>query len=218
MSLTQELLLRIFLAAICGAAIGYERKNRHKEAGIRTHILVAVGAALMMIVSKYGFSDLIGIKGMGLDPSRIAAQIVSGIGFLGAGIIFVRNHIVNGLTTAAGIWVTSGIGMAIGSGMYVIGVVAAIGVVFVQVILHLPFQMFRSVEILNVEVHIKDKELLSQIKENAFENDLRIYTIELTKENSCWKLIVKIGSSNDEDKEAWISWLLSKDEILYLKY
>lgn len=218
MNLTQELLLRILLAALCGGAIGYERKNRHKEAGIRTHILVAAGAALMMVVSKYGFADILGMKGIALDPSRIAAQIVSGVGFLGAGIIFVRNHIVNGLTTAAGIWVTSGIGMAIGSGLYIVGVVTAVGVVVVQVILHLPLHVFRSVEIIQVELWMKDRTLLQKIKETAHQHDLYIYSVELSNESDEYKAIIKVSSTFDEEKEAWLQWLESLQDITYLKY
>lgn len=218
MDFTQELLLRILIAALCGAAIGYERKNRHKEAGIRTHILVAVGAALMMIVSKYGFDDILANKGVGLDPSRIAAQIVTGVGFLGAGIIFVRNHIVNGLTTAAGIWATSGIGMAVGSGMYLIGIISAFGVVIVQIILHLPLRPFRSIEIFNIEIHIKEKSTLAKIESSADTNDLYIYGIELSRIEENWKVLIKIGSGLEKDKEAWLAWLLSCDDIIYLKY
>ncbi|CAK7078899.1 MAG: hypothetical protein EUB_03953 [Eubacterium sp.] len=90
-----ELFARVVVAGICGAVIGYERQNRLKEAGIRTHLIVALGAALMMVVSKYGFSDIIGQNGVALDPSRIAAQIVTGVGFLGAGIIFVHNEMIH---------------------------------------------------------------------------------------------------------------------------
>nr|WP_230400036.1 MgtC/SapB family protein [Novisyntrophococcus fermenticellae] len=129
--LQSEYILRIFVASVCGCVIGYERTNRNKEAGIRTHAIVAVGAALIMIVSKYGFSD-----SADFDASRVAAQIVSGIGFLGAGIIFLRNRMVSGLTTAAGIWTTGGIGMAIGSGLYYIGIATAVLVVFIQVLMH----------------------------------------------------------------------------------
>ena len=94
-----EFALRILLAGLLGAAIGFERKNRNKLAGVRTHAIVALGAALIMVVSKYGFYDM-----DKFDASRVAAQIVSGVGFLGAGIIFVRNNnSVSGLTTAAGI-------------------------------------------------------------------------------------------------------------------
>lgn len=126
-----ELLLRIVIACILGYMIGYERKSRDKSAGMRTHAIVALGAALMMVVSKYGFQDI-----PDYDASRVAAQIVSGIGFLGAGVIFVKNNSVSGLTTAAGIWTTAGVGMAIGAGAYFIGICGAFLVVLTQVILH----------------------------------------------------------------------------------
>lgn len=127
-------LIRLIIAGICGYAIGYERNSRSKNAGIRTHLIVSLSAALMIIVSKYGFMDIINLQGVGLDPSRVAAQVVSGIGFLGAGMIFVHNQSVNGLTTAAGIWATSGIGMAIGSGLYFIGVAATLLIIIFQII------------------------------------------------------------------------------------
>ncbi|GAA1109730.1 MgtC/SapB family protein [Nesterenkonia jeotgali] len=111
---TQILLLT--LAFVFSAAIGIERDIRQKSAGARTHILVGMGSALFTLVSAYGFSHLIG-GDVVLDPSRIAAQIVSGIGFIGAGVIFVRQNAVSGLTTAASIWVTAAVGMACGAGM-----------------------------------------------------------------------------------------------------
>lgn len=123
---------RLVIAAICGAFIGYERSARLKNAGIRTHIIVALGAALTMLISKYGFYDLLQSRGIGLDPSRIAAQIISGISFIGAGTILVRGEGVNGLTTAAGVWATAAVGMAIGSGLYFIGFTAAVLIVASQ--------------------------------------------------------------------------------------
>ena len=126
-----EYLVRIFVAACLGLLIGSERKNRNKSAGIRTHVIVALGAALIMVVSKYGFMDV-----EKADAARVAAQVVSGIGFLGAGVIFVRNNLVNGLTTAAGIWATAGVGLALGSGMYVVGISSALLVLFVQFVMH----------------------------------------------------------------------------------
>ena len=138
---TLEFLLRIFVACLCGAAIGYERSRRFKEAGIRTHVIVCCAAALMMIVSKYGFADLEGVRylpsGAGTaDPSRIASQVVSGIGFLGAGAIFRHKNAVKGLTTAAGLWATAGIGLAVGAGMYVIGVSTTCIICLLQVLMH----------------------------------------------------------------------------------
>ncbi len=120
-----DLLLRIALAGLLGGVIGIERQLRAKEAGLRTHILVGIGSALFMIISKYGFGDILPESHVALDPSRIAAQVVSGMGFLGAGTIIIQKQIVKGLTTAAGMWVTAAIGLVIGSGLYEIGLYGA---------------------------------------------------------------------------------------------
>lgn len=117
-----DLLLRIALAGALGGLIGMERQLRSKEAGLRTHVLVGIGSAMFMIVSKYGFSDILEASHIELDPSRIAAQVVSGMGFLGAGTIIIQKQMVKGLTTAAGLWVTAAIGLVVGSGMYEIGI------------------------------------------------------------------------------------------------
>lgn len=111
---------QLLLAMVLSAAIGLERGLRNKSAGLRTHTLVGVGAALFMLVSKYGFQDVPGVAS--LDPSRVAAQIVSGIGFIGGGLIFVRRDAVRGLTTAAVVWVTAAVGMAAGGGLPVLAV------------------------------------------------------------------------------------------------
>ena len=126
-----ELFLRIVLACIAGLAIGLERRNRNKLAGVRTHAIVACGAALMMVVSKYGFADV-----PNYDASRVAAQIVSGIGFLGTGIIIIRNSSVSGLTTAAGLWATAGVGMCIGAGQYFLSVSSALLLICMQIAMH----------------------------------------------------------------------------------
>ncbi|EMN7478171.1 MgtC/SapB family protein [Salmonella enterica] len=120
-----DLLIRIALAGLLGGLIGIERQLRAKEAGLRTHVLVGIGSAMFMIVSKYGFEDIIRENHVDLDPSRIAAQVVSGMGFLGAGTIIIQKQIVKGLTTAAGMWVMAAIGLVIGSGLYEIGIYSA---------------------------------------------------------------------------------------------
>ncbi|MCQ2457498.1 MAG: MgtC/SapB family protein [Clostridia bacterium] len=142
MSLTVECILRILLASFLGAAVGYERTKRMKEAGVRTHSIIAAASALLMIISKYGFADLAGADGTlfpgtrGADAARIAAQVVSGVSFLGIGVIFRNGNTVKGLTTAAGIWATSAVGMAIGAGMYVIGITLIAIVVCIQLLFH----------------------------------------------------------------------------------
>ena len=124
--MTTDYILRIFIAAMLGGAIGLEREYRAKEAGFRTHFLVGLGSALFMILSAHGFDAIVGTPGIRLDPSRIASQVVTGIGFIGAGTIIFQKHKVEGLTTAAGLWVTAAIGMAAGSGMYILATAATV--------------------------------------------------------------------------------------------
>lgn len=142
-----DYLVRIVVACLCGGLVGLERTKRLKEAGIRTHIIVALGATLIMVVSKYGFADVIGA-----DASRIASNVITGISFLGAGVIFVRGGSVKGLTTAAGIWATAAIGLALGAGMYTVGVLCTALMILLQISLHkfLPGDMQSSKELLLV--------------------------------------------------------------------
>lgn len=115
----QEILFRLFLAAVFGALIGLERERKDWTAGMRTHMMVCLGSALIMLVSGYGFADVLGTKDVVLDPSRVAAQVISGIGFIGAGtILFMRQGRIRGLTTASGLWTVAAIGLATGGGMY----------------------------------------------------------------------------------------------------
>jgi len=116
---------RLLLAALLGSVIGFERERLLWAAGLRTHMLVSVGSCLIMIVSAYGFSDVLGPHVI-LDPSRVAAQVVSGIGFLGAGSIILRNEVVKGLTTAASLWAVAAVGLAVGGGLYYASVAATL--------------------------------------------------------------------------------------------
>lgn len=113
-----EIILRLVVATVLGCAIGMERERRIWAAGLRTHMLVSVGSALFMLVSLFGFSDVLGQPNVMLDPSRVAAQVASGIGFLGAGTIIFRRDAIRGLTTAASLWVVAAIGLAAGGGLY----------------------------------------------------------------------------------------------------
>lgn len=154
-----RILLDLLLSVLLGFFIGFERKLRSKEAGIRTHTIVCVGAALMMSLSKYAFGD-------GADAARVAAQIVSGVGFLGAGIIVYKQHEVRGLTTAAGVWATAGVGMACGGRMYVLAVGATAIMILAQCILHLKWRVFRMKRMYSVKIefiHTGDENL--KIKE-----------------------------------------------------
>ena len=126
-----DLIVRLCVAGLCGTVIGLDREYRVKDAGFRTHFLVALGSALMMIVSQYGFEGFLATHdGLRLDPSRIAAQVVSGIGFIGAGTIIIHRQLVRGLTTAASLWATAGIGLAAGGHMYVVAGAATVLTLF----------------------------------------------------------------------------------------
>lgn len=133
-----EFLIRLLLSAALGALVGLERSKRQKEAGVRTHCIIACTSALFMILSKYAFVDtaIDADELRGADPARIAAQVVSGISFLGAGVIFKNGNSIRGLTTAAGMWGTAAIGMAVGAGMYWLGLIEAAILVAIQIILH----------------------------------------------------------------------------------
>ena len=136
-AVTMIFMFRLVLACICGGAIGIERQQRVKVAGTRTHMVVALAAALMMIISKYGFLDVMDTAGVSWDVSRVAAGIITGIGILGGGIIFIeRQGHVSGITTAVGFWATIGIGMALGAGMYEMGIGATVIMLFIQWVLH----------------------------------------------------------------------------------
>lgn len=121
-----EIMLRLAVAALLGSLIGFERERLVWAAGLRTHMLVSVGSALIMIVSSFGFSDILNYENVSLDPSRVAAQVVSGIGFLGAGTILLRRDVIRGLTTAASLWTVAGIGLAVGGGLYFAAISATI--------------------------------------------------------------------------------------------
>jgi len=127
--MTLDFILRIFIGALLGGAIGLEREYRAKEAGFRTHFLVGLGSALFMVLSAHGFDDVTITEATRHDVSRIAAQVVSGIGFIGAGCIIFQKHAVRGLTTAAGLWVAAAIGMTAGAGMYIVAIAATVMVV-----------------------------------------------------------------------------------------
>jgi putative Mg2+ transporter-C (MgtC) family protein len=130
-SLDGQLIIRLLVAAVLGSAIGIDRERLVWAAGLRTHMLVCVGSCLFMIVSAFGFADILGTPRVILDPSRIAAQVVSGIGFLGAGSILLRGEVVRGLTTAASLWTVAAIGLAVGGGLYIEAVAATVVILII---------------------------------------------------------------------------------------
>ena len=165
-----DYIARLILSAVCAFFIGLERERRLKNAGIRTHIIVAISSCLMMIVSKYGFYDVLGAEGISVDVSRIAAGVVTAIGFLGAGVIYVRKENTVGLTTAAGLWATVGIGIALGAGMYFLGIAATVLVLLIQLILH--HLKLKSVMMVSAQV------VINLDKSNMETSEIRSYFAE----------------------------------------
>lgn len=211
-------ILRMGLAVLCGALIGLEREKRQKTAGIRTHILVALTAALMVIVSKYGFFDVIGIDGISIDAGRIAAAAVSAVGFLGTGVIFVRRDSAMGLTTAAGLWATVGVGIALGAGMYVLGIAATVLVLLMQALLHLRY--FKTMSHLSGElkVNLTDQGLdMNDVRKRLADYGFVCRSIKIKKGigGTVLTCLVYIPSASDYDEkllslsqEPWVEELL----------
>lgn len=198
-------IIRILVAGICGMLVGLERANRSKEAGIRTHFVVACASALMMIISKYGFGDsAIGSDGMrGADGARIAAQVVSGIGFLGAGMIFVHKNTVTGLTTAAGIWATAGIGLAVGAGMYTLGISTAIIIIFAQIILHKDFKWLKNTKTKRLSVKGVDvKDYQRKLTDILGSHDIIVsdVAVEKTGDTYNYTFIIEIPQNITEEQ------------------
>ncbi len=176
-----ELVIRLAVACLCGAVIGYERSLRQKEAGLRTHIILALGSALVMIVSKYGFTDIVQTYAdykVQVDVSRVASNIMTGVGFLGAGVIFVRGGTIKGLTTAAGIWACAGIGICVGAGMYAIGIIATLLLLLVQIILHKFLPASETMENNIITFTANSHEILAQIKDFLVSNNIKVITLE----------------------------------------
>ena len=175
---TTDLIIRAVVAAILGGAIGLERGYRAKEAGFRTHFLVALGSALFMILSQYGFDDIRQESAVRLDPSRIAAQVVSGIGFIGAGTIIFQKHVVKGLTTAAGLWVASAIGLACGSGQFVL---ASAVTVLVILCLEAVNVLHRTLGSKNISITLTtpNKENIRSVLESLRREDTDMDTYEM---------------------------------------
>jgi putative Mg2+ transporter-C (MgtC) family protein len=147
-----DLTLRLLIAAALGSVIGFERERLAWAAGLRTHMLVAVGSCLAMIVSAYGFSGVLG-RNVVLDPSRVAAQVISGVGFLGAGSIILRNEVVKGLTTAASLWAVAAVGLAVGGGLYMAAVAATVIILIILAGIKPLEERFRSSR-QTVELHL----------------------------------------------------------------
>ena len=177
--MTTEFILRLFIAALLGGCIGIEREYRAKEAGLRTHLLVALGSALFMIISQYGFDAILGLSSrISMDPSRIASQVVTGIGFIGAGTIIFQKHVIKGLTTAAGLWVTSAIGLTCGAGMTLLAVASTLLVLICLEALNYTIERFGN-KLGNVSVAADSLDTIAQLMEELRKNEIEIDNYEI---------------------------------------
>lgn len=201
MGIEIDLTIRLAVAMLLGGVIGFEREYRAKDAGFRTHFLVALGSALFCVVSQYGFGfDL-------KDSSRVAAQVVSGIGFLGAGTIIFQKNVVRGLTTAAGLWVTAAIGLACGTGMYLAAVATTLLMLIgLEVLSALIPRMSTSVVVLSFSATSQEsvKKAVKEIRRNSVD----IMTYELKERKTSQGAIFEANLSMRMKRENGSEWLI----------
>ena len=191
--------VRLVLAVICGGVIGIERERKRRPAGFRTHILICLGAAMATLTSQYLVLEL----GLYTDMARLGAQVIAGIGFIGAGTIILHKQTVRGLTTAAGIWATSGIGLTIGAGMYVLGISATILTLMGLEVLSLLFKKV-GMKSLSVEFSTNNKETIDSIAKSFNSKDFHIISYQMNEKTDSGlttyyvSMVVKSKKSNDE--------------------
>ena len=181
--MTWNFILRLFVAGLLGGLIGLEREFRAKEAGVRTHFIVALGSALFMIISQYAFTGR-------FDAARVAAQVVSGIGFIGAGVIIFQKNVVRGITTAAGLWVAAAVGLASGAGMYDVAVAAAIMTILCLETMHFVNRKYgeRSLE---VRISSVDRALLGDILEKMKARGVEVDSFRLDEADAHLRIRVR---------------------------
>ena len=186
--------LRIVTAFLLGGALGLERGLKQRPAGLRTHMLVCVGACMIMVTNQYIYQ----VFKTG-DPVRMGAQVVSGIGFLGAGMIFVKGNAIQGLTTAAGVWATAGIGMAVGAGMYFVGITASLSLFLIQLILHKNWRFLHRENEQNLEIVVENTpQAIDKLEEKlkSFELPINQSTFKRLEDG---KILVTITTILPED-------------------
>ena len=215
--MTMDFVLRLVVAGILGVLRGLEREYRAKEAGYRTHFLVAVGSALLMIVSQHGFDSMLGKEGVGLDPSRIAAQIVTGIGFIGAGTIILNRQIVRGLTTAAGIWATAGIGMCAGAGMYALAISAT---VLTLIGLELLSRLFKNLGLKSfiIEFSTHNKDIPKIISSSLTKGEFMVVSYQMdergTDDTATFDVTMVVKSKRKDDEANLIALLNGYEDVV----
>jgi len=201
----QETILRLVMAAVLGGLVGLERERLEWVAGWRTHMLVCLGSALVVIVSAYGFNTVISPYRIVLDPSRVAAQVVSGIGFLGAGtILFLRHEVIRGLTTAASLWTVAAVGLGVGSGLYLAAVFTTVLVVVILALMKpVEKRLFHRRQTRHLTISIDHQRASLLAIQSALEaTDLMVKQITLKRGDKVEEDYVTIDLMNSASKEA----------------
>lgn len=217
-------IIRILIACLCGGAIGIERTLRQKDAGFRTHVIVALGAALIIIVSKYGFFDILQFEGLRADASRIASNVVTGISFLGAGMIFVKGTNIKGLTTAAGIWATAGVGLAIGCGLYITGVVATVIIIVIQILFHTFLIGFDKIlandNSFDVVIRLENNDAsIERLKEVLAENNIVVRDTKISLgDDGVFTIIMSVAGDADLDAAKVLDLFNAEKEIKAISF
>ena len=193
MTIEWNYILRILIAGLLGGAIGFEREFRAKEAGVRTHFIVALGSALFMIISQYAFSGQ-------FDHSRVAAQVVSGIGFIGAGVIIFQKNVVRGVTTAAGLWVAAAIGLACGAGMYAVAIAAMLMTIICLETMHIITNKY-SEKILTVSLSPVDGDRLLEFMDGAKVRKIEIDSFVVTDDKATLQVRTKLLKTTETSKK-----------------
>lgn len=216
MNMMWTFIIRLMLATIFGALIGLEREYHAKEAGVRTHLLVALGSCLFMILSIYGFDAFLDHDNVSFDPSRIASQVVTGIGFIGAGTIILHKQAVRGLTTAAGVWVTAAIGLACGNGMYILAGVTTVTVLSSLGLINLYLPSFSQRE-RQITFLAEDYNVLTDILENLRKEKIVVLNYEMRKDaeenNGKMLIVLKIRMKRYDTIEGMTSILKNFEKV-----
>ena len=205
-----DLTIRLSVALVLGGLIGLEREYRAKEAGFRTHFLVALGSALFCIVSQYGFGAEV------KDASRVAAQVVSGIGFLGAGTIIFYKNVVRGLTTAAGLWVTAAIGLACGTGMYGVAVISTVLILFGLEVLNAMIPQIGTT-IIDVKFIAKSKDSVRQVLRQLKADKVEVFSYELrdkhTSDAKLYEVVLELKVKKVNYNERIMHYMEEFDDV-----
>lgn len=199
--------IRLLLACISGLLIGIERKRKNREAGIRTHMIVMLGSCLAMLISKYGFYDT-----MKYDSSRIASQVIAGIGFLGVGIIFVKEYDIKGLTTAAGIWTSSIIGLAYGAGLILIAILSTIMIFIIQIYI---FEWLDSDQekIMKVIIITSKTKTMHSIENFLEESNIKYKEKMIGYDEKGIKTLLNYKITDKKDNELFIEYLVKNEDV-----